>query len=468
VAAIALVAQPIAAGGASRPELPAGAPPPSPRPGRRGARPGVALWLALLGLATLGFNKTRLAGWAVSDLIFLLGAVVTALKMLSGKTADLAPATMRKTSPPVLVGTIVLGCAGTLSCFQSFTPFDSAEMVVRIVWITLVWFWFLRAVCPNRSTLNRMFKAFELTVIISCTGAILGYFGIVHLTADNPDNRQAAFFGHPNELGGMLAVAVPFVVLGIPWRKSATRLPWRRIATFVLIVFALGTTGSMTAFVATAVALTSALGLTLLTRGPRPAGSRIPSPIPVLLGLAVAVGGIFWLFSSDLPVIERFTQLEGGGSSVSESVSSRENLNDYVIDNLDNSLVVGVGLDANTTFVGDEEGAEGASRIHNLYLKLLYETGLPGLVGLLIVLVTSIRQAWRLVVNTRGTELHPVAVAILSSILAINVFAMFQPIFAQRFYWLPLAFVSVLWALRREELRERNGDRLEPVAAPLV
>jgi hypothetical protein len=133
VAAIALVAQPIAAGGASRPELPAGAPPPSPRPGRRGARPGVALWLALLGLATLGFNKTRLAGWAVSDLIFLLGAVVTALKMLSGKTADLAPATMRKTSPPVLVGTIVLGCAGTLSCFQSFTPFDSAEMVVRIV-----------------------------------------------------------------------------------------------------------------------------------------------------------------------------------------------------------------------------------------------------------------------------------------------------------------------------------------------
>jgi hypothetical protein len=33
--------------------------------------------------------------------------------------------------------------------------------------------------------------------------------------------------------------------------------------------------------------------------------------------------------------------------------------------------------------------------------------------------------------------------------------AMFQPVFSQRFYWLPLALVSVLWALRRQELRDR-------------
>jgi hypothetical protein len=76
--------------------------------------------------------------------------------------------------------------------------------------------------------------------------------------------------------------------------------------------------------------------------------------------------------------------------------------------------------------------------------------------------IASVRQAWLLVLNTRGTPLHAPSIGLMSSILSINAFAMFQPVFAQRFYWLPLAFVSVLWALRRQELRERYLLGLAP------
>jgi hypothetical protein len=417
---------------------------------------GAALGLACLGLALLGFNKFRVAGTPISDIVFLVGAVVTGLKMLAGDTADLSPPGMRKTSPPILLGTILLGAAGTIACFQSFTPADSAIQVVRIVWITLVWFWFLRAVTPDRTALNRLFKAFEVTVVISCAGAVAGYFGLLHLTVDNPDNRQAAWFGHPNELGGLLIVAMPLVVMGVPWRGvQTTRLPWRRIAMFGLVGFAIGTTGSLTAFISTAIGLALCVGISVLTKGPRAAGARPPSPIPILLGMGVAVAAAAWLFSSDLPVIDRLTQLEGGSSAVNESVSSRGNVNDYVIGNFDNSLVTGVGLDANTNFISEQDGEVGASRVHNMFLKLLYETGVPGVVGLLVVVVASVRQAWLLVLNTRGTPLHAASIGLMSSILSINAFAMFQPVFAQRFYWLPLALVSVLWALRRQELRDR-------------
>jgi hypothetical protein len=58
------------------------------------------------------------------------------------------------------------------------------------------------------------------------------------------------------------------------------------------------------------------------------------------------------------------------------------------------------------------------------------------------------------VLNTRGTDLYPTAVALLGSLVTVNVFALFQPLFVQRYYWLPIALVGVLWALRRQDARE--------------
>jgi hypothetical protein len=58
-----------------------------------------------------------------------------------------------------------------------------------------------------------------------------------------------------------------------------------------------------------------------------------------------------------------------------------------------------------------------------------------------------------LVVNTRDTALYPIAAAALASVIAGITFAMFGPILFERYFWLPVAMVWSLWALRREELR---------------
>jgi hypothetical protein len=49
--------------------------------------------------------------------------------------------------------------------------------------------------------------------------------------------------------------------------------------------------------------------------------------------------------------------------------------------------------------------------------------------------IASVRQAWLLVLDTRGTPRHGTSIGLMSSILSINAFAMFQPVFAQRFYY---------------------------------
>ncbi|HEV7762249.1 MAG TPA: hypothetical protein VGO78_24740, partial [Acidimicrobiales bacterium] len=42
------------------------------------------------------------------------------------------------------------------------------------------------------------------------------------------------------------------------------------------------------------------------------------------------------------------------------------------------------------------------------------------------------------------------------SMMATNVFALFQPILFHRYYWLPVALTSGLWALVRSESHQRQ------------
>lgn len=429
---------------------------------RRDTRGGMALHLAVVGVATLGFNKFRLSSWTISDLMFLMSASVIGLKLLVGRTSDLAPASMRKTSPAILVGTIVLVIAGTITSLQSFYPVGSMLMVVRIAWITLAWFWVLRAVAANRETLTSLLRGFRVTILVSCFAAMAGYFGLVSITPPNNENREAAFLNHPNELGGLLAMAMPFVILGVlrgRGRRSGSM--GRRIAFMGIMIFAMTTTGSMTTILSTVVGAITVLVVAKVTRSKR--RRRFRTPLPYFIGGFVLIVALAWLTTSDLPVVKRFTEFGQGGGEVEKSVGSRGEINSYIINNLDDYLVVGVGLDANTTNV--VAGEENASRVHNLYLKLIFEAGIPSLVGLVVIILTAYRQAWRLVLNTRGDDLNALALALVGSLTSVSFFALFQPLFAQRYYWFPVAFIGVLWALRREEVREAvELARVRPTA----
>jgi O-antigen ligase len=180
----------------------------------------------------------------------------------------------------------------------------------------------------------------------------------------------------------------------------------------------------------------------------------------------VAVAGIGLLMSSDLPVVERFQRLEAGDAGVTASAQSRGQLNAAVLDRFDDRLIVGVGFDRASVYASGITNGAGASTVHNMYLKVLFEAGLPALIGLMIILGATLRAAFMLVVNTRDTALYPVAVAGLASVIAGFTFAMFGPILFERYFWLPMAIVWCVWALRREELRRPPVRQPVLVAAP--
>lgn len=433
----------------------------SARPARRGPD-GLALTFAFLGMATLGFNRTRVASLAVSDLFFLACALTIGFKILAGDTRDLASPSARRTPPLVLAGTIVLLTFSVLSAFNSWSPLVSMQVVLRFAWLTLVWYWVVRSVARDREALYKLLSGWRIAILLSALFAILGQIGAFPAGEFEGENRQMALMGHPNELACILTFGLPLIVFDVPRRAGKPASTLRRVGLTAFVAYAVTTTGSMTAFFTMVVALAACAVAVPISRG-RLRLRRHTGVVSIAL-CTLAIAGIVVASNSELPVFQRFERYQQGDSGIEDSIGTRDELNDAVIANLDNVLFVGTGLQLqgdNVARLGSGGLRPGTVEgIHNMYLKLIYEAGMPAFIGLMILVLAALRQSWQTALASRDTDLHPAAVALVASIVAGNTMVQFAPVAYQRYYWAPAAMAACLWAVRREELRVARADLL--------
>lgn len=409
--------------------------------------------IALIGLTLMGFNTVRFAGVPISDIVFFGLAGLLWLMMLTGRVSRLSSPTYRRSSPRLLVATVVLLSLATVSSFQSWYPAESVLVVVRIGYLTVLWFWMLRCISVDRRAIARLMVGWRWGVLIAAVAAIVANAGLVAIGTENPENRQTAWFYHPNDLAGFIAVAVPLFILSTPrsvtQRSRRANLSW--MLTLGVVVFALSTTGSMSGLLAAAAGLGVSGAAVMATRRRR--GSNV-HPLKAMAVLSVALVGLVVLFSSDVPVAERLTRYGEGDSQIAHSVDSRGDLNQRAISSFDQVLVVGHGLDNQAQDV--LRGGDGG--IHNMYVKLLYEGGLLALLGLLAMVAVMLQQGWRLLISMRTTDAHLDLAAVYGSAAAGLVFAFFQPTTVQRYFWMPFAIIQCFWTLRRTELASRDDE----------
>ena len=369
------------------------------------------------------------------------------LLMLTNRSSRLAPAEFRRSSPRALAASVVLVVFATISGFASWDPADSVNVVVRLAYLSMLWFWMLRCLSVNRRAITVFLTAWRWGVVVSAVAAIAANAGLIQLGVANSEDRQTAWFGHPNDLGGYLAVAVPIFILGVPTmsnRRRATGL-WRAVL-LGLIVFGLSTTGSMSAFLSAAVGSIAA-GLAILITGPRDRRRRHTHPLKVMGLTVLGLVALMLLARTDTPVVERFTRFGEGDQYVAGSVNDRGAANQAVFESFDDVLVVGHGLDDRA-----QDDLDSPLGVHNMYLKMLYEAGLIGATALILLLVVAVQQAWRLMRATRATAIHRDIAAVFGSLIAAILFSNFQPTSIQRYYWLPIALIHCYWTLRRSEI----------------
>jgi O-antigen ligase len=409
----------------------------------------------MLGNATVTFTTIRAGQILLSDVFFLLAAAAILVKLLIGDTRDLAPAASRRGSPLILAGALLLIAGGALSSLRSWTPVESITVVLRFAWITLVWFWIMRTVCRDREDLSRLLRAWKASALISSVFAILGLMGIAFVSDVNGD-RQTALAGHPNHLAAHLVATLPLFLLAVPRRREhlnrQDRIRW--IVALGLCTTAIFSTGSMTALLSSAAMIVVVSAVSVARNRPtRPRrGAQTPlAPIAVILLLGT---GLALLATSDLPAVDRLTRFREGDSYVTESVGSRGERNALVTEHFDEYLVVGLGLTnysgPNLSVDADDEANRNYG-VHNMYLGLLYQAGLPATFGVVLVLATAGRQISGLL-RRADFETHLLAMGLLGAFVTVNVMSLFQPISFDRFFWMPIALTGCLWSIRRREL----------------
>lgn len=392
-----------------------------------------------VGAGSIGLLTIRPAlGFAVSDWIFLasLGLAVAVVLMRRIAIPFLVPRA-------IVLGVVIFAIGGLISSLEAVSPNASALVVVRMLYLTLVWFWLGTMVLQTRDHVYTALAAWVGSAAISSAGAVAQFFlGDVIPGGGLAWGRMTGFTTHWNQLGGLTATAfVPALMLAVDSSRKSMRL--FGMAATALVSAGLLLSGSVGGLLA-------ASGATVLWLALRGMSLRLV----IGVGAAVATGLILMSSTgttdSPSPVhrILRVTSVEEAQKGTGGTIYTRlEGWSDAWA-RIREQPFVGVGLDDASTVEVTEKA------IHNMLLGPWFTAGLLGLVGILGIVggcVAVGASALRAAPPERRSE----TAAIVAALVGFVQFGMGEPILYVRYGWFPSA---LLIALRAQRVRTGSPE----------
>ncbi len=366
--------------------------------------------------------------FTLSDLIFALSAV---LMLLSGRfrLAPLGPMMV-----PWMCAFAVL-CTGLIVS----SLLGAAPQRVLIVLGQYTFAYILLAyiiVRTDESIVDGLIKTFVWgTVCVNVIGLLIYFTGAdEQFRFVSGSGRMASFMGNPNANANVIGLTLPFVLY--LWFAGKWRLPYV-LGTLAVLAYSLLASSSVGGLLWTLTGLAVFLALTL--------NWRIVAGIAVCLAIAVPL--LADLGTSILPAAFQDRVLgavESGDMSQAGTFSYRMGLIYEALDVVGDQLVVGLGADQYR-----EQSASG-NPVHNIYLLMWAEGGLPALIGwLMLPQIIALSALWVLVrPGGRLIAATTLAVVVVFLLAATGTAHMYG-----RFWVVPLhlcsALLMVAWSGRR-------------------
>jgi O-antigen ligase len=349
----------------------------------------------------------------------------------------------------ITIGVFIFAVGGLLSSLEAVSPYGSAMIVVRMLYLTIVWFWLGTVVLRTRAHVETALAAWVVSAAISSSGAVLQFFygdvipgGIVNY------GRMSGFTTQLNVLGGLAATAfVPALMLALD--SSRPRMRILGLCSTGLITAGLLLSGSVGGLLA-------ASGATLLWLVLRGIGLRIV----LALGAVIAVGFILMSATgtTDSPspvkrilnVSSREEEQTGRGGTV---YTRLEGYSDAWA-RIQQQPLIGVGLDYDSTLSVTPKA------VHNMILGPWLTAGILGVVGLMVIVGGSIATGVR-VLRRSPSRFRSFDAATFAALIAFVQFSMGEPILYVRYGWFPTALLLALWAqqLRSDAYRRETAAR---------
>ncbi len=414
--------------------------------------------LYYVGVLLVGLLTLRVGGQITfSDLLFLFSFLLA-----SAEFVILRRRVPMKLPFLLLIGIALFALGGFLSTFQSYEALKSIAVIARLVFLTVVWFWLGTVVLRRQEHAMRAISFWVASAAICGAGAILQLVASSDIIPGTTLQwgRATGFTLHPNDLGGLTAIAfVPALMLASRPRTAAGARAWSYLL-LLLVAAGLILSGSVGALIAASVAVLVWLAFQRTSVHSLLAFATLASCVVALITLQSIRG-------APNPV-ERLNAVTGATAQAGGSGSVHLRVDTYriAIARIKEDPFVGVGLDLKS--VTRPYGVESWEYdVHNLIIGIWYKTGLVGLAGMLLALLALLRSGWTAILRSRSGGESRATVALVSSFVAFVVFSLSEPALFSRFAWLPAAFILALRAMQQEDESPEPAvyPREEPRAA---
>jgi O-antigen ligase len=366
-----------------------------------------------------------------SDILFCLSAV---LLLLSGRLrfAPMGPLTV-----PWMVAFAVLGAGLIVSSLLGSAPERALVVVGQYVFAYILLAYIL--VRTDESVVDSLIKSFVLgTVCVNAYGLGVYFFGVDEtFQFVSGSGRLTSFMGNPNANANVIALALPLLLYLWFARK------WRHVyvlASLAILAYALVATSSVGGLLWSMAGVAVFIALSINWR--------------VVVGIVVCLAAAIPLLEEYGPAVlpETFQvrvleAMQSGDMAHAGTFSYRMGLIHEALEVIDDRLLIGMGADQYRA--RSEMGAP----VHDVYLLLWAEGGLPALIGwLMLPQILAVMALW--VLGRPGgrllgaTTLAVIAVFLLVATGTAHMYA--------RFWVVPLhlstALLMVAWARRRPPL----------------
>lgn len=416
-------------------------------PDRRLRVPRVLYLLGVLFVGELAFRPGG-AG-TLSDIFFLaaLAWTVAELALRRGRMPFDIPR-------PLLLALLVFLIGGVASATASRAPVQSLAVLVRVAYITVVWFWLGMILLEKPEHLRLAVVLWVASIALSGAAALaqLSFGDILPHGAAEPPGRYSGLTEHVNDLGGSAGIVfVPaLVVLAIPGGRTLARIG--QLCLLALVIAASVLSGSVGGALAAGMGLIVWLSSKRVRRG-YTGSLMLPVAVCVIAALLLGAGG-----ATESP-LQRISTA-AGPSSARSTLSIRTATIDVALQHIRREPFVGVGLDIPSSSV--EVATPGVPRphayqIHNVLVASWYGAGLLGLLGIAVMLASLLVVGCQCLVAARTGEESLMALGLSSALCSFLVFAMGAPVLFQRYGWISAALLLVV---RAQQIRRAASEQV--------
>jgi O-antigen ligase len=393
----------------------------------------------------------------LSEAFFILAFFATCVAVLAGRPIGRVPKAL-------ILGVGIFAVGGLISSLGAVSPAGSVSNTLQGVYVMLLWPLVGATVLRTRSQLTTALSLWTISAGIDGFAAITQVAGIHAIAGPLEGNRATGLTDHPNDLGGVCAVAlVPALMLAtsrLPWHRARAGSTMRAPRWVILGLIAAGLvlSASIAAMLGGLVAILAWLISPAV---------RAPGRLAVIAALALALIALTLAGSTVTSPTERLQQVTStsGTQETSGSGGIRIKTVRRALPRIASDPVVGTGLDsAGGTVNIISQGTTSPQMVHGAPVAVWYEAGILGFIGFAVVIGTLFGAAWQSLTAGDQSDLL-IGVAISAALIAFVIYACTSPFVFQQYGWFA-GVMLIAWNARRDALAE-VGIRVDRKRLPL-